>query len=147
VTTGETARAESYRSSRFAPIVFLTKNRNSLTDVPAVNSPGSHSNIFLDSKSADLDFVEITSELRQRGFDSFLFEGGPTALQRLLASDLPLQLLLSVVYSELSTDESMAQVQPKAFLEKDLSRFFRMSLADDFIAGVNRTSRWVRQAS
>lgn len=147
VTTGATARAEEYKSSRFAPIAFLTKNRNSLNDVPAVNSPGTHPNIFLDSKQVELNFLELSIELRKLGFEGFLFEGGPSVLNQLLSSDVPVQLVLSVVTSELSIDTAFVQAQPVQFLNRELSSEFNMTLVDDFIAGRNRITRWVKKAT
>lgn len=147
VTTGATARAEAYRSSRFAPIAFLTKDRNSLTDVPAVKSPGTHPNIFLDSNQTEIDFGKIGSDLRDLGHNSFLFEGGPTALGKLLSSGVQAQLVLSVVSSEIPGETLLNDANPRKFLNQALPSEFQLELADDFSVGRNRVTRWVKQAS
>lgn len=96
VTTGETARAEQYRASKYAPIVVLTRNQQSVLELPLFDS---EQNITL--KIDDSSFAqELTQALKSRGFHSFLFEGGLTILDRLLAEGLNLELVLSVTGSE-----------------------------------------------
>jgi len=147
VTTGATARAEAYRSSRFAPIAFLTKNRSSLIDVPAVKSPGTHQNIFLDSYQTALDFGKIGSDLQDLGHKSLLFEGGPSVLEQLLSSGVSVQLVLSVVGSETPGETFLNEANPRNFLNRDLTSEYQLELADDFSVGRNRVTRWLKQAS
>lgn len=145
VTTGATARAEKYKSSRFAPIAFITKNQNSLSDVPAVKSVGTNPNIFLESSSDKIDFVEIETKLSHQGHASFLFEGGPSTLQQLVESGNQMQLVLSIIDGGQSAHDSADHKELQQALHRVLAKDSALELADDFIAGQNRITRWVKQ--
>ena len=146
VTTGATARAEGYKSSRFAPIAFLTRDKTSLADVPAVSSPGAHPNIFLESSSINLDFDELAKVLHQHGHDKFLFEGGPALLKNLLETNHPIQLVLSIVDGQKAGEANLHRLNPKHFLNRVLGNDYHLELADDFTVGDNRITRWVKRA-
>lgn len=147
VTTGATARAERYKSSRFAPIAFLTKNRESLSEVPAIKSAGEYPNIYLEQGSADLDFHRIGDELRALGHETFLFEGGAATLHELLDSKDSVQLVLSIVNGENTEDSIVEENQAKKLLNRVLRNAYYLELADDFIVGRNRITRWVKPSS
>jgi riboflavin biosynthesis pyrimidine reductase len=147
VTTGATARAEKYKSSRFAPIAFITKNQNSLSDVPAVISVGTNPNIFLESSSDIIDFVEFGTKLSRLGHTSFLFEGGPSTLQQLVDSGNPMQLVLSIINGGQSAHDAADHEDLQQVLYRVLAKDYALELADDFIVGPNRITRWVKQGS
>jgi hypothetical protein len=69
VTTGETARKEGYKSSRFAPLAFITMNPQSLDDLPAIKEPGSFANFFLKQTGPNLNFNDVTGQLKDKGFN------------------------------------------------------------------------------
>jgi riboflavin biosynthesis pyrimidine reductase len=149
VTTGETARKESYRSSRFAPLAFITKNPQSLADLPAIKEQGSFENIFLKQNGPNLNFNEITGQLKEMGFNSFLFEGGPSSLQLLLNSSESVKLVFSFTNTDASGRLAKRKWEPLEALSKALPEFghaSELSLEDDFEAGQNRVITWVKPA-
>lgn len=138
VTTGATARAEHYKSSRFAPILFITRAPGSLEAIPAFTKPGVHPNLTISSVEDSKTFIEATKLLRSQGLDSFLFEGGATMLSKLVSQIGEIQLVLSI--ANLTNPES---VNTKEILHELLPGPHQALLEDDFIAGSNRITRWV----
>lgn len=141
VTTGKTARAESYKASRFAPLAFVTKSRVSLLELPAVLEPGVHENIFLEPLDGVQVFDWANEELSKKGYTSILFEGGSSSLESLWSSDLNLQLVFSIANCHAADDVDVATV-----LSKALPWLNTHELADDFVLGPNRVTRWVKSA-
>lgn len=138
-TTGKTARAESYKASRFAPLAFLTKSRESLSELPAVIEPGAHENIFIEPR-ADVDpFNWANTELTNMGFTSILFEGGPSSLEVLWLADLPVQLVFSIANCQEAQDVDVLDILGKA-----LPWLKSPELVDDIVIGPNRVTRWVK---
>lgn len=138
-TTGKTARAESYKASRFAPLAFLTKSRESLSEIPAVVEPGSHENIFIEP-SADIDpFIWANTALNNKGLTSILFEGGPSSLEALWSSDLQIQFVFSIADCEEAEDIDVPEVLGIA-----LPWLKSHELVDDIVIGLNRVTRWVK---
>lgn len=136
VTTGKTARAEGYKPSRFAPIAFITRNPDSLADVPAVARPGHFANIILSSSANQPNpFQEFDIELNTDG--PILFEGGVRTLTQLLQSDLPTQLVLSIA----NVPESL-EISPTELLSKALPFAPKLRLKDAFRAGPNVITHW-----
>lgn len=101
VTTGKTARSEQYRSSKFAPIAFITRNSESLRNIPAFTVPGEFPNRILTSQKHNLDW--LPEQIRELGFSRPLFEGGPSSLNQLIESGLAIEIFAS----------STAPVQPQ----------------------------------
>ena len=141
VTTGKTARAESYKASRFAPLAFLTKTRASLSDLPAVLEPGAHENIFLEPLDGVQVFEWANEELTKKGYTSILFEGGSSSLESLWSSDLNIQLVFSIANCQEAEDVDVATVISKALPWLNMHE-----LADDFVLAPNRVTRWVKSA-
>ena len=142
VTTGATARAESYKPSRFAPIAVITRDPESLAGLPLIENPGAHGTILLSSTDEGPDaFTEFDASLNSSGFKSLLFEGGPKTLDWLLASNLPVTLVLSIANlasNELSTPSEDA-------LRDLLSRVLpdnKLDLMDAYSVGPNLVSVW-----
>ncbi|MFM6971403.1 MAG: hypothetical protein ACKOWH_02290 [Rhodoluna sp.] len=101
VTTGKTARSEQYQSSKFAPIAFITRNPESLRNIPAFMVPGDFPNRILTSKNHDLNW--LPDQIRELGFSRPLFEGGPDSLNQLIDSGVAIEIFAS----------STAPVQPQ----------------------------------
>lgn len=105
VTTGKTARVEEYKTSKFAPIAVLTDNESEIRDLPLFESDKNFS-LTLENP---LSTAALEAELRQRGFDSFLFEGGLQVLDLLLQQAENFELVLSVTGSEQDQEVDAAQ--------------------------------------
>jgi riboflavin biosynthesis pyrimidine reductase len=138
-TTGKTARAESYKSSRFAPLAFLTKSRKSLSEIPAVVEPGSHENIFIEPRTGIDPFNWANTELDNMGLKSILFEGGSSSLQTLWLADLPIQLVFSIADCQEAEDVEVPEILAIA-----LPWLKSPELVDDIVIGPNRVTRWVK---
>lgn len=138
-TTGRTARAESYKASRFAPLAFLTKSRDSLAEIPAVVEPGSHENIFLEPHDRLDAFNWANTELKNMGLTAILFEGGPSSLEALWLADMPAQLVFSI-----ANCKEAENVDILAILGKALPWLKSPELVDDIVIGPNRVTRWVK---
>jgi hypothetical protein len=141
LTTGKTARVESYKSSRFAPIAFLTTARAKLEGVPAVMNPGEHENIYLVPPAGVDPISWAQTQLERLGCNSILFEGGPSTLEGVWNSASPVQLVFSIANSR-EPDE----VAPESTLKKALPWITDADLADDLLIGHNRVTRWMNSA-
>lgn len=141
VTTGKTARIESYKNSRFAPIAVVTKSAKSLKNIPALEEVGEFENFVLSTDSEKIDFAEIEAQLKNRGFEAILFEGGPASLTELFSSKLEIQFVLSVIGGG-SLDESYI----RQLAQERLGLTEEFSPVDDFLIGQNRVIRWVKPA-
>ena len=140
-TTGRTARAESYKASRFAPLAFLTKSRESLSKISAVVEPGSHANIFIEPRAGIDPFNWANKELNNMGFTSILFEGGPSSLEHLWLADLPIQLVFSIAECQEAEDVDVLEILGIA-----LPWLKSPELVDDIVIGPNRVTRWVKSS-
>lgn len=138
-TTGKTARAESYKASRFAPLAFLTKSRESLSEIPAVVEPGLHENIFIQPRVGIDPFNWANIELNNMGLTSILFEGGPSSLEDLWLDDLPIQLVFSI-----ADCQDAENVEVPEILGIALPWLKSPELVDDIVIGPNRVTRWVK---
>ena len=138
-TTGRTARAESYKASRFAPLAFLTKSRESLSEIPAVVEPGSHENIFIEPQVGVDPFNWANTELNNMGLASILFEGGPSSLEHLWLADLPIQLVFSIAECQEAEDVDVLEILGIA-----LPWLKSPELVDDLVIGPNRVTRWIK---
>ena len=141
VTTGKTARTEGYKSSRFAPIAILTRRAETLKNIPALDQVGAFENLVLRSETEHINFAEVQENLKSRGFNTFLFEGGPASLSELLSSKLEIQFVLSVIGGG---DLDLKYIRQIALERVGLTDEF--SLEDDFLAGENRVLRLVKPA-
>ena len=138
-TTGKTARAESYKASRFAPLAFLTKNRESLSELPAVIEPGSHENIFIEPIVGIDPFNWANTELNNLDLTSILFEGGPSSLEVLWSSELPVQLVFSIADCQEAEEVDVLEILGVA-----LPWLKSHELVDDIVIGPNRITRWAK---
>lgn len=138
-TTGKTARAETYKASRFAPLAFLTKSRESLSELPAVVEPGSHENIFIEPRAGIDAFNWANTELNNKGFKSVLFEGGSSSLEALWLADISVQLVFSIANCQKAED-----VDVRGVLRIALPWLNSLELADDMVIGPNRVTRWLK---
>mgnify|MGYP000151989689 CR=1 FL=1 len=143
VTTGKTARSEQYKSSRFAPIAFITKDQLSLASTPAVKSPGNFKNIFLSSaKPLSEAFNDFDNELLAAGFSNFLFEGGLVSVVALLKSRLPMNLVLSI-----ANVQDFDELKVLELLHKIFPEWSNPQLQEAFVMGPNTVTVWTKHAS
>jgi hypothetical protein len=138
VTTGATARAENYKSSRFAPIAFLTRNASSLAEIPAFKNPGANGNLIFSSDGDEELFTKFDSDLRSMGLGRILFEGGPAHLAAMVSQLGAIQLVLCI--ANLSQPDA---IKPEAVLAKLSPETPKAVLLDDFVIGANRITRWL----
>jgi hypothetical protein len=138
VTTGATARAEQYRATRLAPILFLTRNPDSLIDLPAFESPGVHPNYLLDGENHENVFSESNSFLENRGFKSFLYEGGAVSLRDLLAQIGEIRLVVNV-----ANQAAPEQVDIHLVLKTLLPKVGSSIVLDDVVIDQNRVTTWL----
>lgn len=138
VTTGATARAEDYRASRFAPIVFLTKKPESLQEIRAFTQPGAFENLVVTDIPDDRVFLETQKALQSKGLQRYLFEGGARTLPLLISQVGPIVLVLSI--SNLTKPEDL---DPKTVLDKFLPGDFGAELLDDLVIATNRITTWL----
>lgn len=142
VTTGKTARLEKYRSSRFAPIAVLTRQPNSVTATNNLENEGGKGFFALSTPGAQIDFLEVTEKLSGLGHESFLFEGGPSSLETLATSELPLQIVLSI-----TNVVSSSSTNPAGLLGRVLSNAHQFQLIEAFGVANNLVTRWVKPRS
>jgi hypothetical protein len=138
VTTGATARAEQYKASRLAPILFITKNPDSLMSLPAFLNPGVNANLVLPHRQKDNVFRQADAYLKSQGHNAFLFEGGAKSLPSLIQEIGEVRLLLDIANQ--SKPELM---KPKEVLDKLLVGKFNTEVLDDFVVGKNRVTSWL----
>lgn len=144
VTTGQTARAESYKPSRFAPIAIITRDPESLATLPLLENAGVHETLFLCSDQDEPEaFSEYEASLKSKGFGRVLFEGGPKSLASLLSSDLPATLVLSIANLPLdelsdSTTGDLVNLLTKVLPDN------KLALLDAFQVGPNLVAIWSR---
>lgn len=142
VTTGATARAESYKPSRFAPIAVITRNPESLAKLPLIETPGAHGTTLLSSTHEGPEaFTEFDASLKSSGFTSVLFEGGPKTLALLLASKLPVTLVLSIANLNSIDASTTSEVSLRDLLSKVLPDN-KLDLMDAYSVGPNLVSAW-----
>lgn len=138
VTTGATARAEKYKSSRFAPIAFLTRTPESLIELPAFTKPGGHDNLIFSSFQDESLFEQVDESLRALGLDAMLYEGGPALLGALVRQVGAIQLVLCV-----ANTRNPRSVDAYEILAKLSPQTSKLTLLDDFAVGDNRITRWL----
>ena len=142
VTTGATARSESYNPSRFAPIAVITRDQDSLANIPLIRNPGEHQHIYLNSAhEGPQAFSEYDQQLKDLGFASFLFEGGPSTLGHLLGSAVPVRLVLSIVNLSSSRISEPYANSLREILDK-ITPNSSLVLNDCFSVGQNIVTVW-----
>lgn len=142
VTTGKTARVESYKASRFAPIAVITRDPASLSQLPLIKNPGVHKTIFLGSENyGPTTFAEFDEALNSKGLTQILFEGGPSSLSALLLSKLPVTLVLSIANLSPNDFSEPYEAELRDLLAKVLPDS-KMELKDFFSVGPNVVSVW-----
>ncbi len=165
VTSGQTARAEKYRSSKHAPIAIFT-NTGDLDLVPAIQGTQYFTPLVLTPSSSaaevevglsDVDVqvlpyetsgdarawpTSIASLLHREGFQSPILESGLSTLRQFLANNVIDEVCLSVTYpngvSISARDLSIAN------LEGLLGSIDGFELANLFTDGKSTFSRWRR---
>lgn len=138
ITTGKTARAENYASSRYAPITFLTKDPDSLKETKAFQNPGQFPNKFFSTKSEETLFLELNERFVLEGAEALLYEGGPSLLPELISQIGKLNLVVTI-----ANLEDPASVSPLAYLMRLGLGQTEQELQDDFCIGPNRVTRWL----
>ncbi|WP_138315524.1 dihydrofolate reductase family protein [Rhodoluna limnophila] len=116
VTTGATARAENYRSSKYAPLAIITTGSVDLSSIPAMqdssifshylittkpnarlakftNVPEEHVLVVRDLQAA---FLAIENLISVNPIAKILFEGGPLVTQELLRFKPETRFILTV---------------------------------------------------
>lgn len=138
ITTGKTARAENYASSRYAPITFLTKDPDSLKETKAFQHPGPFPNRVFWTNTEKTLFLELNQKFALAGPDSLLYEGGPSLLPELLSQIGNLNLVMTI-----ANLEDPASVSPLDYLMRLGLGQTKQELQDDFCIGPNRVTRWL----
>jgi hypothetical protein len=140
VTTGKTARLESYKASRFAPIAIISRQSNPKIGIPAFSEPGAFESILLESSGVDLDFHHLGEQLRSLGFNRFLFEGGPSTLRVLMNSCEQAKLVMSIA----GLDHSQ-KLDAQIFAQTSLGIEAHLHTTDEFSIGLNKVAILARE--
>lgn len=141
VTTGATARAEQYKATRLAPILFLTKHANSLAEIPAFRKPGSNENLLLGTADDSELFISAQSLLATKGYAAFLYEGGTKTLGLMLGQLREFRLVLDV-----ANLADPAELDPLLILHRLLPGSYDAKIEDDFATDENRVTTWLISA-
>ncbi|MFM6940151.1 MAG: dihydrofolate reductase family protein, partial [Rhodoluna sp.] len=161
VTSGETARAEKYRSSKFAPIAIFTESGN-LDSVPAIQGTQystpfvltpSKNLVEIRSQLADVDVeirgydsstiwpLEIARLLQHEGFQSPILESGLKSLRSFISSGVVGEICLTV------TANNANGLSARNLSNNHLASLFgeveHFELKNLFVSGNNCFSRWV----
>jgi riboflavin biosynthesis pyrimidine reductase len=165
VTSGETARAERYKSSKHAPIAIFTQNGD-LDSVPAIQGTQYFTPLVLTSSSnlsevesnlSDVDAkfltfksdgnssswpVAVSSVLHHEGFQSPILESGLTTLRQFLQSNVLDEFCLTITAS--ANRGLSARQLAKSFLDGLFGGFAEFELKQLFVSNGTSFSRWVR---
>lgn len=165
VTSGRTARAEKYRSSRYAPIAIFTSSGD-LDSVPAIQgkqyftplvlTPMARS-AFVEASLSDVDVrilpyeqpsnvgdwpISIASIIQREGYQSPILESGQSTLCTFLEHQIIDEICVSI------TRPNSARVSARDLSASSLSRVFGnmdgFALKQLFTDGRTTFSRWVR---
>lgn len=137
VTTGATARADNYKSSKLAPIAIITRDSDSLKDITAVKHPGNFPNIILNPPEGSSAFLWCNQQLAGLGHNTILFEGGPSSLEQLWSCGLPVKLIFTVAKSTEQGNMDASTIARLALPALNLSEPI-----EEFTIGPNRVSTW-----
>ena len=162
VTSGKTARAEKYKSSRHAPIAIFT-NSGDLDAVPAIQGTQYFTPIVVTSEAhlsavqaalSDVDalITEYPSEvawpngvaavLQHEGFQSPILESGLSSLRAFVSAGVIDEICLTVTHGA-SFGNSARQLS-KAYLGNLFGDVSEFELVDLFAASDASFSRWRR---
>lgn len=163
VTSGKTARAEKYKSSKHAPIAIFTRSGD-LDGVPAIQGQQFFtplviapmaSRALLEESLEDVDAKLLTySEqidswpvataelLRHEGFQSPLLESGRDTISEYLAAGVISEVCLTITHG--SSKESSARELNVDWLAKRLGPMVGFQLANAFAADGTVFARWRR---
>ena len=165
VTSGQTARAEKYRSSKHAPIAIFTKTGD-LDVVPAIQGTQYFTPLVittswtaseLEVELSDVDVqvlpydtssdsgswpASIASVLHHKGFQSPILESGLATLRQFLEHNVIDEICLSVSYPPKSSVS--ARDLSVANLHKVFGQIDGFELANLFTDGKSTFSRWRR---
>lgn len=168
VTSGQTARAEKYRSSKHAPIAIFTETGN-LDSVPAIQGMQYFTPLVLtpepnqsmvESHLSDVDVlvlpfdvpddasnwpVAISEVLHGEGYQSPILESGRSTLGQFLAISLIDEVCLSITHSK-PTGVSARDLS-KINLNEAVGPFEGFSLRRLFTDGKSTFSLWRRGSS
>lgn len=137
VTTGKTARLENYKASKFAPIAFLTRSANSLSEIPAFEKPGEFENIvFSDFEDSTL-FLDAKASLEKKGYRKFLFEGGASSLNSLITQSKNVSLVTSI-----SNSNAPTEIDPAKAIRGLIGGDFQAVVMKDLVSDANRILQW-----
>jgi riboflavin biosynthesis pyrimidine reductase len=165
VTSGKTARAEKYRSSKHAPIAIFTSSGD-LDAVPAIQGTQYFTPIVLTPRSrkesveealSDVDVRVLTFEghnrsllwpaaieeiIRHEGYQSPILESGQSTLREFIACGIVSEICLSITNSVASSVS--ARDLSSINLETVFGSIEGFSLRNLFTDGRTTFSRWVR---
>jgi len=98
LTGGETARREGYRGSSTLAIAILTRDPESVAEVPAVGQPGAKgTHIYTTNNDTVAALNTAVGDLRAKGMHKILFEGGENLLSAAIRTGLIDEVLASCV--------------------------------------------------
>jgi riboflavin biosynthesis pyrimidine reductase len=137
VTTGETARTEHYKASKYAPIAFLTRSPESIKEIPAFSQRGEFENIVFSEFDDSVLFPEVKVALEIKGFKKLLFEGGASSLRSLIAQCKTVSILASISNS---ADPSL--IDPAKALQGLIGDDFQGVITKDLVTDTNRITQW-----
>lgn len=142
VTTGETARKESYKSSTYAPIAFITRDADSLKETPAFSRSGEFQNIvFSDFDDSEL-FLKVQASLDKQGFKKLLFEGGTSSLRALIS-----QVKTVSIVASLSNIDSPSSIDQARALRGLVGDGLESVVTKDIATDTNRIIQWAVSVS
>jgi riboflavin biosynthesis pyrimidine reductase len=165
VTSGLTARAEKYRSSKHAPIAIFTTSGD-LDDVPAIQGTQYFTPLVLAPRSRvkeveqgliDVDVivtpfehaqgeggwpVAVSNVLRRDGFQSPLLESGLSSLREFLENNVVDEICLSITNAQ-QTGLSARDLSP-VYINGLFGGFLGFELQQLFSDGKATFSRWRR---
>jgi riboflavin biosynthesis pyrimidine reductase len=137
VTTGETARAEEYRTSRFAPIAVISRRPESLLTLPLFSENQSNRNMVLSPRAKQTIPEALADAGLATAGSKILFEGGLSTLRELIRQGLNLNLIISRPNSAIGSELEALDVYQTLNLPHENSE-----LLDDLLIGQHRVLRF-----
>jgi riboflavin biosynthesis pyrimidine reductase len=137
VTTGQTARIENYKASRYAPIAFLSRSPKSLTEIPAFLEPGDFQNIVFSDFDDSVLFLQAQAALEKQGFKKLLFEGGRSSLISLITQGKSISILTSI-----SNSAAPSSINPEQALLGLIGDGYQATITKDLVTDTNRIIQW-----
>lgn len=137
VTTGETARVEKYRTSRFAPIAVISRSPKSLVTLPLFSEDQSNRNVILSPRPEQTIPEAVADAGLAPVGGKILFEGGLSTLRELVDQGLNLNLIISRPNSAIDSKLEGLEIFQNLNLPKQ-----NMAILDDLQIGQHRILRF-----